>query len=174
MLIRDALVEEIPLIREQRVRAYEVHIKNIPEDHWKALKTAISSDANSNQDIERIVAELDGKIIGSVVLYPAHSDAYEGNVEKLNYPEIRMLAVDPEAQGKGIATALISECIERAKAKGCLAIGLHTGAFMKRAMSLYERLGFEHIPQYDFEPANDGIIVKAYRLTLDKKFINKI
>ncbi|MBM7650858.1 GNAT family N-acetyltransferase [Neobacillus cucumis] len=168
MLIRDALVEEFPLIREQRVRAYEVHVKNIPEDHWKALKAAISSDANFNSDIERIVAELDGKIIGSVVLYPAHSDAYEGNVEQLDYPEIRMLAVDPEAQGRGIATALISECIERAKAKGHLAIGLHTGAFMKSAISLYERFGFEHISQYDFEPANDGIIVKAYRLNFEK------
>ncbi|MEH7414998.1 GNAT family N-acetyltransferase [Neobacillus drentensis] len=169
MIIRDAVVKELPLIREQRIQAYQIHAKSIPEGHWRALKKAISSDADSSPDIERIVAELNGKIVGSVVLYPAKTDAYEGNVEKLDYPEIRMLAVIPEAQGKGIATALISECILRAKANGCQAVGLHTGEFMTSAMRLYERLGFKRIPQYDFVPANDGIIVKAYRLSIDKE-----
>ena len=101
-------------------------------------------------------------------MFPAKTDAYEGQVEELDYPEIRMLAVSPSARGKGIASALISECINRAKEKGHYAIGLHTGDFMKTAMRLYERLGFERLPQYDFEPADDGIIVKAYRLTFNK------
>jgi hypothetical protein len=39
---------------------------------------------------------------------------------------------------------------------------------METTMKLYERMGFERLPQYDFEPANDGIIVKAYRLSLNK------
>lgn len=169
MFIRDAVVKEMPLIREQRIDAYEIHANSIPEGHWRALKQAISSDEDTNPNIERIVAELDGKIVGSVVLYPAKTDVYEGNVEKLDYPEIRMLAVAPDAQGKGIATRLISECIIRAKAKGCQAVGLHTGEFMTGAMRLYEQLGFERTPQYDFVPANDGIIVKAYLLNFDKK-----
>jgi hypothetical protein len=36
-------------------------------------------------------------------------------------------------------------------------------------MKLYERIGFERLPQYDFIPANDGIIVKAYRLSLNNE-----
>ena len=167
MIIRDCLENELPLIREKRTLAYQIHAKSLPEGHWNALKNAISSDQDTNPEMDRIVAELDGKIVGSVVLYPAKTDAYEGNVEKLDYPEIRMLAVAPDAQGKGIATALIAECIVRAKAKGFQSIGLHTGEFMTGAMRLYEWLGFERIPQYDFVPANDGIIVKAYRLNFD-------
>jgi len=170
MIIRDAVVTELPLIRAQRITAYEEHAERIPKEHWHALKHAITSEVETNPAIEQIVAELDGKIAGSVVLYPPKTDAYEGKVEMLDYPEIRMLAVAPEAQGKGIATALITECITRAKAKGCRSIGLHTGEFMKGARRLYERLGFERIPQYDFEPANDGIIVKAYQLRIDKFF----
>jgi len=169
MIIRDCLENELPLIREKRTLAYQIHAKSLPEGHWNALKNAISSDQDTNPEMDRIVAELDGKIVGSVVLYPAKTDAYEGNVEKLDYPEIRMLAVAPDAQGKGIATALIAECIVRAKAKGFQSIGLHTGEFMTGAMRLYEWLGFERIPQYDFVPANDGIIVKAYRLSFDKE-----
>lgn len=166
MILRDAMENELPFIREQRIHAYGIHAKNLPEGHWKALKNAISSDQDTNPGIDRIVAVLDGKIVGSIVLFPAKADAYEGDVEKLDYPEIRMLAVAPEAQGKGIATALISECIARAKAKGFQSIGLHTGEFMTGAMRLYKKLGFERIPQYDFEPANDGILVKAYCLKI--------
>ncbi|MBY0148784.1 GNAT family N-acetyltransferase [Neobacillus niacini] len=166
MIIREAMEKELPYIREQRVSAYVEHKAKIPEGHWLALKRAILSEGDTLPGVERIVAEIDGEIAGSVVLFPANIDAYEGNVDVLNYPEIRMLAVSPEMRGKGVASALVAECIQRAKAKGCQAIGLHTGEFMETAMKLYETMGFERLPQYDFEPANDGIIVKAYRLSL--------
>jgi GNAT superfamily N-acetyltransferase len=165
MIIRDAKVDEIPFITEQRVASYQEHALRIPEGHWQALKQAISSDTDMQQGVERIVAEIDGKIVGSVVLFPAKTDAYGGFVAELDYPEIRMLAVTPKARGKGVATALIYECILRAKAKGFQSIGLHTGDFMDSAMNLYKRLGFKRLPQFDFEPAGDGIIVKAYRLS---------
>ncbi|MGG1676033.1 GNAT family N-acetyltransferase [Neobacillus sp. NRS-1170] len=164
MIIRDAKDEEIPYIREQRVISYEEHAKKIPDGHWQALKRGILSESDNNPDVERIVAVADGAILGSVVLFPAKTDAYDGFVEKLDYPEIRMLAVTPQARGKGIASALIHECIGRSKAKGHKAIGLHTGEFMDGAMRLYERLGFERVPQLDFVPADDGIVVKAFRL----------
>jgi GNAT superfamily N-acetyltransferase len=168
MIIRKAVEGELAFIREQRVSSYEEHADKIPEGHWQTLKQAISSEADKQPGVELLVAEVEGQVLGSVALFPAKMDAYEGQVEELDYPEIRMLAVSPLARGKGVASALISECINRAKVKGHHAIGLHTGDFMKSAMSLYERLGFERLPQYDFEPANDGIIVKAYRLTFTR------
>jgi GNAT superfamily N-acetyltransferase len=164
VLIRDAIKEELAFIREQRVQSYEEHALKIPVGHWNALKQAISSEADLLSDVDLIVAEWEGKIAGSVALFPAKTDAYEGYVEELDYPEIRMLAVAPEARGNGIAAALISECIRRTKERGYQMIGLHTADFMESAMRLYERLGFERLPQYDFEPADDGIIVKAFRL----------
>ena len=167
MIIRDASANELSFIREQRVQSYEEHAQNIPVGHWRALKQAILSDADAQADVERIVAVLDGRLVGSVALFPAKTDAYEGLVDELDYPEIRMLAVTPEARGKGVAAALVLECIDRAKAQGYQSVGLHTADFMKSAMGLYERLGFERLPQFDFEPANDGIIVKAYRLSFE-------
>lgn len=167
MKIRDAKEEEGTFIREQRVYSYKEHAKHIPEGHWEALKRSISSEADIQPGVERIVAESDGEIIGSVALFPAKTDAYNGYIDALDYPEIRMLAVTPAARGKGVATALITECIQRSKEKGYSSIGLHTGQFMESAMRLYESLGFERLPQFDFEPAGDGIIVKAYRLTFD-------
>lgn len=163
LLIRDAEQEEYDFIRKQRIDAYAEHAAVLPEEHWHGLREAISSDADTLPGTEIIVAELEGRIVGSVVLFPPKTDAYKGYVEELDYPEIRMLAVAPEVRGSGAGKALVSECILRAQDKGFSHIGLHTGEFMKEAISLYEFFGFERIPQYDFEPVDDGIIVKAFR-----------
>ena len=165
--IREALSDEIELIRNQRGKAYEDHAKVIPQDHWDALRKAIMSDADQQISVELLVAELDGEIVGSVALFPAKSDAYRGLVDMLDYPEIRMLAVNHESRGKGVAEALIKECIYRTKTKGLEHIGLHTADFMGTAMRLYERMGFARMPKFDFQPANDGIIVKAFRLSIE-------
>lgn len=166
MKIRDAIQDELIFIREQRVNAYREHAQVIPRGHWRALERAISSEADTQPGAELIVAELDGKIVGSVVLFPPNTDAYDGHVEALDHPEIRMLAVAPDCRGQGVASALISECIQRSEAKGFHAIGLHTGEFMKSALQLYEKIGFERLPEYDFQPADDGITVMAFRLRL--------
>nr|WP_090746278.1 GNAT family N-acetyltransferase [Mesobacillus persicus] len=166
MRIRDAKEEELPFIREQRVKAYEDHIAKIPQGHWQELKKAILSEADVEEGVDLLVAELAGEIIASVALFPAKIDAYDGKVEELEYPEIRMLAVSPEARGKGAAKRLINECMERAIAKGYQSIGLHTGEFMNEARNLYENLGFERVPESDFIPAEDGIKVLGFRLSL--------
>jgi GNAT superfamily N-acetyltransferase len=164
MEIRDAASNELAFIREQRVNAYREHARLLPGSHWQALERALSSEADIHPGVQLIVAELEGNIRGSVVLFPPQSDAYEGQVEALEYPEIRMLAVSSECRGKGVASALIEECIQRSKANGFGSIGLHTGDFMHGAIQLYEKLGFERVPEYDFQPADDGITVKAFRL----------
>ncbi|MBU9723525.1 MULTISPECIES: GNAT family N-acetyltransferase [Bacillaceae] len=168
MIIREANQNEIHAIREQRIEAYLEHRREIPNDHWEGLKAAISSEADMQSGVDLIVAEDDetGELLGSVVLFPPKSDAYEGYVEELDYPEIRMLAVGPNARGKGVGKALIRECIQRSKARGYQYIGLHTGEFMKNAIALYEQFGFKRVPKYDFEPADDGIIVKAFKLEI--------
>jgi ribosomal protein S18 acetylase RimI-like enzyme len=166
MKIRDAVKDEFAFIREQRVDAYRQYAEVLPGGHWKALKQAISSEADTQSGVELIVADVDGSIAGSVALFPAKTDAYEGYLDELDYPEIRMLAVSSQHRGKGIASALVSECIQRSEVKGFRSIGLHTGEFMKPAMKLYDKMGFKRIPEYDFQPADDGITVKAYRLQL--------
>ena len=135
MLIRDARVEEQDFINELKLSAYEEHAPKIQEDHWNVLRNSVLSNAELQDDVIRLVAEIDGKIVGSVALFPAKMDAYKGLTEaEQDYPEIRMLAVSKEARGKGVATALVNECIQRAKGKGYRSIGLHTADFMEDAM----------------------------------------
>jgi GNAT superfamily N-acetyltransferase len=165
MIIREALEAEMNFIRKQRLQSYEEHAQKIPLGHWLALKESILANTDSQQGVERMVAELQGELVGSVILFPAKVDPYGGAVGVLKYPEIRMLAVAPNARGKGVAKALIQECIVRTKEKGFSAIGLHTADFMEDAVQLYVGLGFKRVPKHDFFPLEDGILVKAYRLT---------
>lgn len=163
--IRKALDFEKGKIREMRLKSYKEHSASIPKEHWKALKKAITSDADGQPGVEMFVAEVEGEIVGSVALFPAGSDAYKGTVDILDYPEIRMLAVDALSRGKGIGKLLIQKCIEQAKTYGSTCIGLHTADFMKAAIHIYEEMGFFRLPQFDFKPAGDGIIVKAYQFS---------
>ncbi|MDX5474957.1 MAG: GNAT family N-acetyltransferase [Bacillaceae bacterium] len=166
MIIRDAKATEIEFIREQRLDSYEEYAKILPQAHWNALKQSILSENDRQDGVDIIVAELDGELVGSVVLFPPKIKAYEGFGDVLEHAEIRMLAVPQSVRGRGVASALVTECIDRAKSKGLNSIGLHTGEFMENAIKLYEQFNFVRIPELDFEPANDGIIVKAFRLDL--------
>lgn len=107
MIIRDALPNEYPKIKELRLHAYEEHATKIPEGHWNVLKQQIISDEDL-PGVETMVAEIDGEIVGTVVLYPANTQGYEGLVEdELQFPELRKLAVSDNARGKGVAKVLI-------------------------------------------------------------------
>ncbi|MCP8617257.1 GNAT family N-acetyltransferase [Salirhabdus salicampi] len=165
--IYDADQSILKQVQKQRIHAYREYAKVLPEDHWNALKATLTSNVDQQPNVDVIIAEINEEMVGSVVLFPAKVEAYEF-INQLEYPEIRMLAVSPEARGKGVALALIKECMTRVKARHYASIGLHTGDFMKDAIQLYEKLGFKRLPEFDFEPANDGIIVKAYIYRFDQ------
>ena len=166
MFIRDAQKEEFQQIKELRLQSYQEHEKKIPAGHWTVLQKSILSDGEKQEGIERMVAEIDGEIVGTVALFSPEIEVYKGLVDggELKHPELRMLAVSPIARGKGVAKALVHECIERSKKKGYTSMGLHTADFMESAVELYLRLGFKRVPENDFVPLDDGIVVKAFRI----------
>ncbi|WKA59507.1 GNAT family N-acetyltransferase [Planococcus shenhongbingii] len=167
MLIRKAHDNEYDMIKKQRLASYAAYKHAIPEGHWNVLKGTLSSENVKDSGAEIYVSEINGDIAGSVVLFPSKTKAYEWDSQTLEYPEIRMLAVDASFRGNGIGKALVQHCIKQAKEDGSTFVGLHTANFMENAMRLYEKLGFRRIPALDFEPLDDGIVVKAFRLDLN-------
>lgn len=166
LIIRKAWAHEYETIKEQRLASYEPFSQLIPAAHWEILKNTLTSGTAEKSGAEVFVSEIDGVIAGSVVLFPSQSKAYEWDTAALQYPEIRMLAVDAHFRSRGIGKALVGHCVQTAKEKGYPFIGLHTAHFMKNALNLYEQMGFIRVPSLDFEPLDDGIIVKAFRLNL--------
>jgi ribosomal protein S18 acetylase RimI-like enzyme len=164
-VIRDARPEEHDSIRDMTLAAYAEYAGVMPEAFWQTYRRHLILTLDSDTPAERIVTERAGRIVGSVMLFPAATKAYGSAAVSLECPEVRLLAVPPEARGHGIGEALMRECAHRAKRAGASALGLHTADVMRAAVRLYERLGYVRTPELDFLPAK-GPLVKGYRLDL--------
>ena len=79
--------------------------------------------------------------------------------------EFRTLAVDPAAQRRGVARALVQACLDRAAALGCTAVVICFRDFSAAAPKLYEGFGFVREPERDWSPL-PGVRLLALRLSL--------
>lgn len=165
LVIRDARDDERVPIAGLTRRAYAELSSVMAPPAWSALDAAIIGALASDAGAERIVAERGGRLLGSVMLYPASAAAYGSLTSEAGSPELRLLAVAPEARGLGVGKALVRECIARAHRTGARALGLHTSASMYAARALYARMGFVRAPETDFRPEG-AELVEGYRLPL--------
>lgn len=163
--IRDARADERAKIEELTLTAYAEYASVMTPSAWDGLAQAVRTALATDAQVERIVAEHNGELIGSVLLYPPQVDTYHGAIAPTSAPEVRLLAVAPAGRGQGVGRALMHECIKRTRQAGATELGLHTSDSMQAAMQLYERLGFVRAPAYDFQPSG-AEVVKAYRLPL--------
>lgn len=163
--IRDASHDERETIRELTLRAYAEYADVMEAASWSALSQALLEALATDAPVERLVAEDNDRIVGSAMLYAPETAAYGAQVSRSDAPEIRLVAVAPEARGRGIAKALVEECIRRARGRGAREVGLHTSKSMRAAMAMYATLGFTRAPDRDFQPPG-AELVEGYRLSL--------
>jgi len=86
----------------------------------------------SRPDIYSVVAEADGKIVGSNFLW--EGDMVAG---------IGPITIDPNEQNSGVGRSLMENVLERTAQKKFASVRLVQAAFHNRSMSLYTKLGFE-------------------------------
>jgi ribosomal protein S18 acetylase RimI-like enzyme len=119
-------------------------------------------------DAEVLVAVDDaGTVLGGVTYVPG-PDSPWAEFSEPDGAGIRMLAVAPEAQGRGIGEALSRACVDRARATGRGQIVLHSTDRMTTAHRLYERLGFARDVSLDWEPL-PGFWLRGFRLRLPER-----
>jgi GNAT superfamily N-acetyltransferase len=165
--IRDARSDDRGAVETVTLAAYEQYAVLMPA-HWDGYRQNILATLAAVQPDAQIVAEEEGRIVGTVLLYPTGSVMARpgGGSTTLAEPEVRLLAVAPEARGRGVGVALMHVCVRRARQSGAAALTLHTTDVMQAAMRLYERLGFRRAPELDIQPA-PGVTIKGYRLGLE-------
>ncbi|MCP1182917.1 GNAT family N-acetyltransferase [Paenibacillus sp. 1781tsa1] len=165
LIIREAAAEEGHLLEAVLYEAYSQYEQELPQDVWVAYKAGIAEATRKSSTIAKLVAELDGEIVGSVFVYASSETAY-GNAELgIHSPIIRLLGVTGKARGRGVATELIRASVRLASERGADTLYLHTSDMMGAAIRLYERLGFERALDKEFMTGGNTL-VKSYRLQL--------
>lgn len=114
---------------------------------YEALAAGILADFVKSYDPAREaawIAEIDGRIVGSIFLVAS---------DKPGVAKLRLLYVEPDTRGRGVGAALVSACIERARAVGYDTLVLWTNSVLTSARRIYERAGFtlvEEAPHHSF------------------------
>lgn len=147
MELRRALPEDLEAAGEVSVRAYAAFTLGDRDPYIARLRDA----AARAREAELWVAVDDDRVLGCVTACPPGSPWRE--VAGTGEGEFRILAVLPEAQGRGIGRALVERCEGRARDHGARAMVLSTLAEMSEAHRLYTRLGYRRAPERDWSPA---------------------
>jgi GNAT superfamily N-acetyltransferase len=159
--VRLAKPEEYEPLAELTARAYwaiDPGVLGEYEDELRAVEwRATVADV-------LVAVDDDGKLLGGVT-YVGDQASPAAEFGEPAAAGIRMLAVSPAAQGRGVGEALSRACVERARAAGKARVRLHSATWMTTAHRLYERLGFERDPAEDWTP-RPGVDLLAYRLDL--------
>lgn len=160
VVVRAARPDEYGLVGDLTVEVYvDGGLVSPTSSYVETLRDAADRAAKS----DLLVAEVDGEVAGAVA-YCGPGSSY-ADVAGPGEAEFRMLAVREKARGRGAATALVLECVERARASGIGALRLSTQSNMTGAHRLYERLGFVRTPERDWSPV-PGLKLMTYALVL--------
>lgn len=92
----------------------------------------------------------DGTVLGGATFIPRPGTPFS-EIARDDEAEVRMLAVDPGAQGRGVGRALAAECIHRARQEGQGGVALLTRPWNEAAQRLYQSFGFVRDPGRDWE-----------------------
>jgi len=158
--VRIARADEVEAVGRLTLDAY-THSGFIVEDDFYAQH--LLDAASRRTGAELFVADLDGRMVGTVTFCPEGSAFRE--VARPGESEFRMLAVHPDARRRGVAEALVRRCVERSRELGCSALALSSLPAQVEAHALYARTGFQRARELDWTPA-PAVDLIGFRLTL--------
>jgi putative acetyltransferase len=84
------------------------------------------------------VAERDGEILGGAGIYPS-TGLPEGTCELVK------MYLKPATRGLGLGRKLIEQCLDFAKGFGYAQVYIETMPELRKALSVYEKFGFEYL-----------------------------
>ena len=126
-IVRLLADDELGSVREK----YE---KPIPESYYSAYELI---DKDSNHEL--VVAELNGRVIGTLHLMFLPSLSFQGGLRA----QVESVRVDTHHQNQGIGSQMMKWAMERAKNRKAHIVQLTTHKSRADAHRFYERLGFK-------------------------------
>ena len=114
------------------------YLRRVADVAGRAERAVVLGAFDNERLVGTLTLELDGRISGGFTRPPLRQDE----------AHVRMLGVAPDAQRRGIGTALMDASIERARAAGKRMLTLETAEAMIGAQGMYERMGFRRGPDW--------------------------
>lgn len=159
--VRQATPDEWEAVARITVAAYlaDNHIDSRTGGYADQLANAAARAGEA----ELLVAVADNEVVGTVTVVQPNSPWSE--ISREGELEFRMLAVAPEARGRGIGELLVRAVLAKAKEQGAHHLVLSSSEHMKPAHRLYTRQGFTRLPARDWQ-ARPGLTIQAFILEL--------
>lgn len=137
--VRRAVKEDLPeivrMLAEDDLGSLRERLEEpLPASYGEAFDQ-IHRDPNH----ELVVAEIDGKVIGTLHLMFLPSISYQGGLRA----QVESVRVDRQYQNRGIGSEMMKWTTERAKERGAHLVQLTTHKSRADAHRFYERLGFQ-------------------------------
>jgi GNAT superfamily N-acetyltransferase len=165
IIIEELVEEEKEAVRRLLVESYQQYEHEYTNPHqWEDYLANIKASVD-NPDVKKIlIAKNNVNILGTLQLFESSEKAYQKPELQIFSPIIRLLAVHPQARGRGVAQELLKAGLHFAKSQGANKLYLHTGDKMQKAIRLYEWFGFKRDQTKEF--MNNDILVKCYRFDI--------
>jgi ribosomal protein S18 acetylase RimI-like enzyme len=130
----DAILALMP-----RLADYDVPANRNPQHLWMHDAEMFRQWLDGEVDcLVHVALDSSGKVLGfSMVRLRPELLSHEPSAH------LEAIAVDPQAEGKGVAKALLGAAEASAKAMGALTMTLHVFAANTRARGLYEKTGYD-------------------------------
>src|SRR5918912_2281367 len=104
---------------------------NFPPDHSQEMATGLIMSLLSRGDVYSVVAEVDGRVVGSNFLWENGTIAGVGPV-----------SVAPPAQNVAVGRMMMEDVLRRARERRIAGARLVQTAYHNRSLALYTKLGF--------------------------------
>jgi ribosomal protein S18 acetylase RimI-like enzyme len=129
-------------------------------EEWREHFSRTEAVADRANRVTVLGAFVNGELAGTVSLELDDRVNREGRRLEPDEAHIRMLGVDSKFQGQGAGRALMTRCLELAKAAGKREITLSTNPRMLAAQHIYSSLGFVEVGEGEWRE------YQKYRLDL--------
>ena len=152
--IRLAEPGDFPQVADLCVAAYAPLMHGDP--HYVATLRDVARRA---AEAVLLVAVDGSQVLGTVTFVP--DGGALGEIAGPEEAEFRMLAVGPAAQGRGVGKALLDRVLDDSRRGGKAGVVCSSLPVMRAAHHIYERVGFERVPERDWSPV-PGVELLAF------------
>ena len=142
LIYREGSIDDKESLKQLGILSYNQFSKILAPADWNTMDRFLNNDKMWDQLVNNskiFVCEDNGKIIGMAYLVPGGNPTH---IYPADWSYIRMVGVNSEYRGKGIAKRLTQMCVDYARQSKEKTVGLHTSELMDAARHVYESLGF--------------------------------